>query len=229
MKQVVVAATTEHVAAIARVADEVGEWGVYRMSPDGGRVRAAPLPADAGDVVSIALSPDGSRLAVCTRSASVAAALSDMAPQGPVLVFTMEPTPGLRHSALIPGHGRIATVTPDGRDLVLASSSGQIGIIRFAEGLVMAGFTGRGLDPRSHAGAIQALALSPDAQLLFSIAQHPVGLELKVWGYANHRGEVRPDLTAPGRPLTLDVSPDGAALAIGTEGGGVHVRVVPPP
>lgn len=225
VQQVARASTSGHVAVIARAADDPG-WAVHVLSPDGGR-RRAPLDQDEATPSAVALAPDGALLTVCTLTSTRGGAVSagELGRAGLVLLFGLQGAATLRRSVTVPGHGLAAQMIPEGDDLVVVGSSeGQVGVISRSAGAVVEYFH----DTRrsAHEGAVRGLAITPDGRRLFSLADHPGrGLELKEWSYRT-RQQVGAPFVAPGQPVSLELSPDGRALVIGTVGGGAHVRVV---
>jgi hypothetical protein len=217
------AATSKHVAVIARGVDD-STTGVHVVDPDGQTRRAAPLPDDVGTPVSLAVSADGAALALGTKRGDAGEAAL-FGSGGPVLLFSMASRPTLRHSTLIPGFAAALAATADGQTTLVGTTSAQIGLIVNSSGAVMDHFLSEATPERAHHGVVRALVLSADEARLFSVAAVPEGFELKVWDYPK-RKQVGAALTGPGDPLTLDVSPDGRALVIGTAADGVHVRAL---
>ncbi len=226
-------------AALGTTAD--GQEGVFVLSPDGRR-RAASVPLAHGRPASLALSADGAWLAVGLRGredAPADAAALALGTIGPIVTFTVDDRGVvLRNQVTVPGYATSLAFSSEG-DLLCGTNVGQIGWIPRGRDAVMAALEPvPGRASNAHEGPVHALAFRPDGSLL-TLAGQDGDLVLSRWTYPGHQqlgttytfGEapkLGADLVAPGAPRTLDVSLDGRAVAIGTEGGGVHVRVLEP-
>ncbi|MBX3468567.1 MAG: protein kinase [Planctomycetes bacterium] len=184
----------------------------------------APIPCQAP--TRFDLSHDGALLALGTGTAD--GALST----GPVLLFTLDPAPRLVREVKVPGRARALGFTPDDRRLLVGTTSDQLLVIDVATGevehrLTASTLTDATLRRAAHRGTVHALSVSPDGRRAFSVSERrgEEGLELRSWDLLA-TVEVAAVAVLPGKPESLDLSPDGAALLVGTKGAGVHLRPV---
>jgi hypothetical protein len=231
VQQVACAELTGQLAVIGHSSGVAGQ-SVHLVSPSGER-RGVPLPSDRRLPVTVAVSRDGKRLAVGLAEAGADEASDELESvmigvAGTILLYTADGAIRSRHSAVIPGRATALCFNADGGELLAGSNLGQLGVIPFEAGEVMGEFHSPSTPGRAHATTVRALRVVAGVDRVLSLADAdgPDGAELKVWRYpgAAQLGA----LTAPGRPLSLDVSPDGRAVAIGTHAHGVHLRVVAP-
>ncbi|MCW8140726.1 MAG: hypothetical protein KIT58_17640, partial [Planctomycetota bacterium] len=180
--------------------------------------------------VAVALSDDGALLAVATRDLATPEPPPgtpgwQIPPGGPLYRFDVAgEAVTLRDTLALPGVV-VAMSFSAGGDLMLAgTTAGQVGLVPRVPSEMEDHLRPAGVDDYAHEGAVRALALSPDARRALTAGDAPGGLELKMWDL--ERRAVLGTLTAPGQAVSLDLAPDGRAVAIGTTHGGVHVRVV---
>lgn len=224
VEQVAGAELTGELAVIGHASGAAGV-SVHLVSP-GGASRAVPLPSDRRRPIAVALSRDGRRLAVSLGGGD---ALEEaIAVSATIMLFTTEVAVTPQRTATGPGHGTAAAFTADGGEVLVGSNLGQIGVIPFDLGEVMGEFHGTTAPLKAHAGIVRGLAAVPGAGRVLSLADVPGAdaAELKVWRYPDP-AELS-TLTVPGRPRSVDLSPDGRAVVIGTHAHGVHVRLLPP-
>jgi hypothetical protein len=171
----------------------------------------------------VALSAQGTVLAVSTDVGEEGAA----SPSTPLHLWDVDGAGKATRprSVAIPGKAKAVVFAPDGQWLFAGTTAQQIVAIDLARGQVAHAFAARDntVATFAHDAPVHLLAISADGRRLYSASPRPDELELKAWDVATH-AEVGTALTLRGEPRTIDVSPDGARLAIGTLGAGVHVR-----
>lgn len=203
---------------VARTADQV-------LLLDGSASRVvAPVPCSAP--TRFDLSHDGALLAVGTGEAG-----TDLS-TGPVLLFALDPGPRLLREVTVPGRARALRFFADGRRLLVGTTSDQLIVVDVETGEIMRRLTAGALTDSTlrraaHSGSVRAVAVTPDGRRAFSISDRrgAQGLELRAWD-PDAGVEAAGVVLLDGSAETLDLSPDGAALLVGTKGAGVYLRLV---
>ncbi|NUT90526.1 MAG: helix-turn-helix domain-containing protein [Saccharothrix sp.] len=159
--------------------------------------RRIPLGDDA--IGRVALSPDGSQVAVAHVDRVVLWSTTSLDRVGELATGTAGPAAGMRFS-------------PDGRVLVVGDSSGNVDLWDIAEGKQVRTFT------RAAFAYLTSFALSPDGRTLVAAyrgdAVHPQPL-VSLWDTAT--GDRIGDLDTQGKPYyPLGFSDDGRTLAMST-------------
>ena len=215
VRQVAYAAAADAVAVIAQEGGSE-RWGVFIVSAEGVR-REARVPADSGELVSIATSADGRLLGVGTRADDFdSAQMRVLSPGGPALVFRERGGQlRLAHTVTLPSFGLAAAYNSRTRDLLFGTGGGRIGVVPHGSGDVMSQFSLPEVKTGAHSGSVACLAVSHDGTRLYSLVEHERGSELRAWDYDSRKAHGAA-LHLSGRPRSLDLSPDGATLVIGT-------------
>jgi WD40 repeat protein len=158
-------------------------------------IQQEPLRTGTGAVRSVAISPDGGKLAVGTWKSTTE-----------VPVVMLWGWPGRCRLAEVGGHrGSINAVafSPDGSRLFMADSAGQMKIWDVGVGAERA-------CRQAHDAGIMAMAISPDDRL-FATTSYCDGV-VRLWDAAD--GEPRGSLEVPTGVAGLAFSPDGTTLAM---------------
>jgi WD40 repeat protein len=172
------------------------EWRyVYRLC----HTELVRLRGHTSHVISVAFSPDGSRL--LTASWDGTAKLWDAATGQEVLP--------LRWNA---DSATAAAYSPDGRRLAAAAVDGTFKVWDAATGQEL-------LAPKGHSQWVTAVAFRPDGKRLATACKDGTA---KVWDAATGE-EIRTLRGPPGEALGLAFSPDGTRLATGYQFGAVQV------
>ena len=217
VRQVAYAAEPEVLAVIAREGGSE-HWGVFVISTGGVR-REAHLPPESGTLVSIAVSPDGKQLGLGTLTAGVSPSqMRALSTGGPALVFReLRGQFRLDGTVMLPSVGLVSAYNPRTQDLLVGTAGGRIGIVPPGSRDIMDHFSAPDVINGAHHGSVHCLAFSPEGALVYSLAEHEQGSELRTWDYDSRRPRGAA-LHLSGKPRSLDLSPDGAVLLIGTEG-----------
>ena len=192
-----------------------------RLYEVGSRRELKLLERFTSDVEAVAFSPDGRLLAAASGPGGTRIV-------GEAVLCVWEVPTGREVARLgTRTTGRALVFAPDGGALWLGTNTGQVLKLdprtlevldelrsaRAVEGDLNL------LQPTAHSGSLQGLAVSPDGRELYSVCkgETPGANALKTWDLASGR-ELRVVGDRPLRMGNLALSPDGALLAVGSEG-----------